>query len=584
MTKFTDSLMGREVKNKSAQSVSFTIGGAVFLMVILSALTIMVAVATVYSTYDDAEAVNVSGSMRMQSYRLAYDTETHASNINKHIQRFEVSLYSSSMQNLMQWNVPSDIQEDYQAIIERWQIMKNLLLTKQYVEYQQHVPIFVSRIDKFVLKLQLNTEKKLLDMVVFCGFGLTCIILISLVIMRFVRLKVLHPLQALVRASRKVESQNFDVVLNDSVDNELGAVASTFNGMTRKLKDHYERLEAMVEHKTEELRHANSSLTVLYKSTQQLSASRLSPAHFQQIIDNMSSIDNIEAVKLIIDDSAGQPTELVSGEISKGAWVDKALILDEVRLGSLRLQITSQFSEQELIDNMSYILARGIYYNQAQKKFEQLLIYGERSAIARELHDSLAQSLSFLKIQTSLLKRSMKQEGPADNMPKSSIIVQEIDDGLREAYTQLRILLSTFRFSIDEANFSDALNVLLEKLQTTTDAEIEVENKLSSILLEAHQQVHLLQIIREATNNAIKHANSTLIRVQCLQNKEQITVSITDNGCGFDTDIEKTGHYGLSILNERSQYLNGKLTIDSEPNQGSTIRITFNCKDESDSE
>ncbi|CAM4106831.1 nitrate/nitrite two-component system sensor histidine kinase NarQ [Vibrio neonatus] len=553
-------------------------------MVILSALTIMVAVATVYSSFDDAEAVNVSGSMRMQSYRLAYDTETHSEEIAKHIDRFEVSLYSSSMQNLMQWNVPTDIQQDYQSIIKRWQIMKNLLLTQQYVEYQKHVPIFVSRIDKFVLKLQLNTEKKLLDMVVFCGFGLTCIILISFVIMRFVRFKVLHPLQALVRASRKVESQDFDVVLNDSVDNELGAVAATFNGMTRKLKDHYERLEAMVEHKTEELRHANSSLTVLYKSTQQLSASRLSPAHFQQIIDNMSSIDNIEAVKLIIDDSAGQSTELVSGEVSAGTWIDKALILDEVRLGSLRLQITPQFSEQELIDNMSYILARGIYYNQAQKKFEQLLIYGERSAIARELHDSLAQSLSFLKIQTSLLKRAMKQEGPAEKMPKSSIIVQEIDDGLREAYTQLRILLSTFRFSIDEANFGDALNVLLEKLQTTTEAEIEVENKLSSILLEAHQQVHLLQIIREATNNAIKHANSTLIRVECLQNEEQITVSITDNGCGFDTSLEKTGHYGLSILNERSQYLNGKLTINSEPNKGSTIRITFNCKDESDSE
>ncbi|GAD79916.1 nitrate/nitrite two-component system sensor histidine kinase NarQ [Vibrio ezurae] len=572
------------MKSKSAQSVSYTIGGAVFLMVLLSALTIMVAVATVYSSYDDAEAVNVSGSMRMQSYRLAYDTETHLKEIDNHIERFERSLYSPSMQNLMRWNVPADIQQDYQGIIERWQIMKQLLLSEQYVEYQKHVPIFVSRIDKFVLKLQLNTEKKLLDMVVFCGFGLVCIILLSLVIMRFVRLKVLHPLQALVRASRQVESQNFDVILNDSVDNELGAVAATFNDMTRKLKDHYERLEAMVEYKTEELRHANSSLTVLYKSTQQLSASRLTPAHFQQIIDNMASIDHIEAVKLIIDDSAGQATELMSGDSSQGMWQDKALILDEVRLGSLRLQVTEAFAEQELIDNMSYILARGIYYNQAQKKFEQLLIYGERSAIARELHDSLAQSLSFLKIQTSLLKRTMKQEGPVDKMTKSSVIVKDIDDGLREAYTQLRMLLSTFRFSIDEANFGDALNVLLEKLQTTTDAEIEVENKLSSILLEAHQQVHLLQIIREATNNAIKHANATVIRVECLQHVEQISVAIIDNGCGFDTNIEKSGHYGLSILNERSQYLNGQLAIESEPKKGSTIRITFNCKDELDSE
>ncbi|MEZ9926664.1 nitrate/nitrite two-component system sensor histidine kinase NarQ [Vibrio breoganii] len=572
------------MKKRTTQSVSFTIGGAVSLMVILSALTIIVAVATVYSSFDDAEAVNVSGSMRMQSYRLAYDIETDSPETIGHIEQFETSLFSPSMQNLIRWNVPTDIQEDYQSIVDRWHVMKDLLLSGRYPEYQQHVPVFVSRIDKFVFKLQLNTEQKLLNMVVFSGFGLTCIILISLVIMRFVRLKVLQPLQSLVNASKEVESQNFNVVLNESVNNELGAVASTFNGMTQNLKNHYQRLEATVESKTEELRHANRSLKVLYKSTQQLSASRLAPAHFQQIISNMSTVENVDAVKLIIDDSAGQSTELIAGEVVVDEWQETPLILDEVRLGSLCLQTTPQFAEQELIDNMSYILARGIYYNQAQKKFEQLLIYAERSAIARELHDSLAQSLSFLKIQMSLLKRSMKKEGSIAEMPKSSAIVQEIDDGLREAYTQLRELLGTFRFSIDEANFGDALNVLIEKLQTTTDAEIHVENNLSSIQLQASQQVHLLQIIREATNNAIKHAEASILHVQCLQEGDQITVAIIDNGQGFDTEIEKADHYGLSILNERSQYLNGKLTITSEPSVGSTVQITFTCKDESDSE
>ncbi|CAM3105080.1 nitrate/nitrite two-component system sensor histidine kinase NarQ [Vibrio rarus] len=572
------------MKNRTTQSVSLTIGGAVCLMVVLSALTIIVAVVTVYSSFDDAEAVNVSGSMRMQSYRLAYDIEADREKTLQHIEQFERSLFSPSMKSLQSWNVPADIQSNYQTIVNRWQVMKQLLLSKQYDEYRQHVPIFVSRIDKFVFKLQTNTEHKLRNMAVFSGFGLTCIVLISFVIMRFIRFKVLHPLQALVDASRKIEAQDFDVVLNDAINNELGAVASTFNGMTRKLKDHYDRLEAMVEHKTEELRHANRSLKVLYKSTQQLSASRLTPTHFQQIICNMSTVENIAAVKLIIDDSAGKATELVAGQVSDAPWHEKVLILDGSRLGSLCLQMTPQFTEHELIDNMSYILARGIYYNQAQKKFEQLLIYAERSAIARELHDSLAQSLSFLKIQMSLLKRSIKTESSMNGMPKSSAIVHEIDDGLREAYIQLRELLSTFRFSIDEANFSDALNVMLEKLQSTTDAEIQVENTLSSIHLQASQQIHLLQIIREATNNAIKHAEATILRVRCEQEGDQISVAIIDNGRGFDTEIKKADHYGLSILNERSQYINGQLTISSEPNVGTTILITFLCKDESDRE
>ncbi|OBT15501.1 two-component system sensor histidine kinase NarQ [Vibrio sp. UCD-FRSSP16_10] len=577
------------MKKNTVHSVSTTIGGAVSLMVLLSAFTIMIAVATVYSSFDDAEAVNVSGSMRMQSYRLAYDAQINVKELPQHIEEFEASLFSPSMQDLIRWTVPIDIQNDYQGIVQRWYVMKELLLTEQYAEYQQYLPMFVSRIDDFVLKLQLNSEHKLLKLLVFSAFALTCIILISFVIMRFLRFKVLFPLQALVEASRKVESQDFDVVLNDSVNNELGAVASTFNGMTKTLKDHYTRLEATVENKTEELRHANRSLRVLYESTQQLSASRLSSVQFQQIINNLATVDNIEAVKLVIDDSAGQATQLISGDATFDSYLEKPLILDGVKLGCLyiqinKLQINEQFVEEELVDNMSYILARGIYYNQAQKKFEQLLIYAERSAIARELHDSLAQSLSFLKIQMSLLKRSLKSEGKIEEMPKSSVTVQEIDDGLREAYTQLRELLSTFRFSIDEANFGDALTVLIEKLQATTRAEIHVDNKLSSMQLQASQQVHLLQIIREATNNAIKHANATLLLVECVQNGDQITVSIKDNGCGFDTSIEKAEHYGLSILNERSQYLNGKLTVISEPNLGTTIQITFNCKDESDSE
>ncbi|GAM68533.1 nitrate/nitrite sensor protein [Vibrio sp. JCM 19236] len=262
-------------------------------------------------------------------------------------------------------------------------------------------------------------------------------------------------------------------------------------------------------------------------------------------------------------------------------WSNMPLELDGLVLGTLGTQLAPDFTEQGLLKNMSQILARGIYYNQAQKKFEQLLIYTERGAIARELHDSLAQSLTFLKIQMNLLKRQLKK---APSSEQANQVVEEIDAGLKDAYTQLRSLLTTFRLSIEEANFGEALNVLMEKLQTNTSARIEIENHLSSLQLQAQQQVHLLQIIREAVNNAIKHADAEEIRINCIQDADFIEVSVTDNGVGFDTSHEKAEHYGLGIMQERAQYLKGELSISSEPGKGTQVRVVFNCEGQLDSE
>ncbi|WP_261817700.1 nitrate/nitrite two-component system sensor histidine kinase NarQ [Vibrio gallicus] len=560
----------------NTNSVAFTIGGAVSLMVLVAVSTIAIAVTTVYSSLDDAEAVNVSGSMRMQSYRLAFDVITHSNQLDKHIVEFEHSLYSPSMKSVNHWMTPLAIRDDYNNLIARWLEVKSLMQSDNKQNYSGEVSEFVTLIDRFVLKIQHYSERKLLNMVVISLFGITVIMLLSFVIMRFVRVKVIQPLEAMARASRAVEANNFEVKLNESLSNELGTVAATFNGMTNNLKNQYTRLEAAVDAKTEQLHKANNSLQVLYQSSQQLSVARITPEQFKHILSNLASVESVYAAKLVIDDAAGQAVEFIEGQPRSIKWQHTRLEIDGIRLGSLGIQTSPRFSEQDLVKNMSQILARGVYYNQAQKKFEQLLIYTERSAIARELHDSLAQSLSFLKIQMSLLKRHLSHSSENGQIAE---VVEEIDTGLKEAYTQLRSLLTTFRFSIDEANFGEALHVLMDKLQTHTSASIEITNHLSSLQVQAQQQVHLLQIVREAVNNAIKHAHAKTISINCDQYDQLIEVSIADDGVGFDSGLDKAEHYGLSIMRERAQYLNGKLTIKSEPGTGSQVTVVFNCED-----
>lgn len=102
---------------------------------------------------------------------------------------------------------------------------------------------------------------------------------------------------------------------------------------------------------------------------------------------------------------------------------------------------------------------------------------------------------------------------------------------------------------------------MVEQLGEQTEAELTLDNELLSVELDAHQQVHLLQLIREATLNAIKHANATAIHIECKEANNWVTIAITDDGEGFDSSSSKLNHYGMTIMQERAARLNGDLSV-----------------------
>jgi two-component system nitrate/nitrite sensor histidine kinase NarQ len=334
-------------------------------------------------------------------------------------------------------------------------------------------------------------------------------------------------------------------------------------------------LEQAVNEKTHKLQHANQSLGVLYKSSQELTASRITQDNFQAILTQIVNIEGIKSAKIEISELGEKNTELIAGEICDDYNKKKPFELDGVHLGFLYWQSGLPCPDQALIDNFVQILSRAIYYNQAQRQAEQLLIMEERATIARELHDSLAQSLSYLKIQVSLLKKVLAKQEPNELTDKTNQVISEIHSGISAAYTQLRELLTTFRLTITEGNFGHALQEMLSQLEQQTDAEIQLLNELSSIELDAHQQVHLLQLIREATINAIKHASASKIEVKCLEQQNTVTVSIVDDGVGFDKNVEKLNHYGTTIMQERASRLNGDLQITSSKHNGCAVTLTY---------
>jgi two-component system nitrate/nitrite sensor histidine kinase NarQ len=181
-----------------------------------------------------------------------------------------------------------------------------------------------------------------------------------------------------------------------------------------------------------------------------------------------------------------------------------------------------------------------------------------------------------LKIQGSLLKRGMKTLPELDSEQPIHSVISDIDKGLSDAYTQLRELLTTFRLTIREGNFAQALQAMISELSVQSPTQIELDNQLSSLTLDAHQQVHLLQLIREATLNAIKHAEAGKIKIHCSETSEQLTVSVIDDGKGFCQAQSEMNHYGMAIMQERAERLGGMLSIDSLPDHGCAVTLVYN--------
>lgn len=549
--------------------VSTSLARAFFYIMLLSLLSTGVALLTLASSLRDAEAVNIAGSLRMQSYRLGYELQANDPQLESHRQQYETALNSPVLLLLNRWYVPTEVRERYAALHQNWQEMNQRMLARDLPWYQSHISGYVQQIDLFVLALQHYAERKVILVVLTSLFGFMAIFTLVFFTLRRIRQQVVEPLSKLVRASRSIEQQQFDYPpLNTELDNELGLLGRAFTRMSSELQKLYRSLEENVREKTLSLQEANRMLGVLYNCSQALNVSTIDQHCFRRILQIIRQHEAIGAIEMEV----GSHWRLSEGDTDAiTPWHTLPLTMQETIFGQLRWQAQGKNPSPQLMESVANMLGRGLYFNQAQKHYQQLLLMEERATIARELHDSLAQVLSFLRIQLTLLKRAV----PSDNH-KAQQIISDFDRALNDAYRQLRELLTTFRLTLQQADLPSALQEMLEPLRGQTSAVIHLDCKMSPLALDAQQQVHLLQIVREAVLNAIKHANASEISVSCLTSPDgNHTVYIRDNGSGIASLHEPDGHYGLNIMHERAERLGGVLTISRPVNGGTMIGISF---------
>ena len=209
---------------------------------------------------------------------------------------------------------------------------------------------------------------------------------------------------------------------------------------------------------------------------------------------------------------------------------------------------------------------------------KRLSIYRERSLLSHELHDSLAQTLASLKFQIRTLDNSFKQ----NDRTATSKEIDQLKNGLDEAYTELRELIAHFRAPFDERGLISAIEKAIHQFRESTDISIYFQNEWKEQKLSSIYEIQVLRIIQESLANIKKHSQARSVRIMLSYDQDgKHNVLIEDDGVGISDPVlggNPGEQIGLTIMKERANRLGGSLDIESEQGEGTQIKLSFALK------
>ncbi len=604
-------------------------GLAMGVITVLAVAGMASAVYMARSTHGEAGAVNLAGSLRMQSYRIAatLETDTHinpdaAEEVNALTLEFEQRLSSPALANVIASTDRHSLQQVYLHIKQRWQrSMRPMIqaylqqivspapgldLKASSAGFHKLVASFVDDIDHMVQLLEEDAESKIHMLGLIQGISLMLTLMVAVITLYLLYTDVLSPLHELLKSAERAGRGDFSVRVGHTGSDELGRLGQAFNTMAADLSNMYGALEARVAEKTEALTRRNRSLELLYKASQRLTETPVSDTTYKELLDEISGVLGCEAITLCLSEENKQRAYPVARigpsppmcrdercDICLGNGLTRVLgnsehggnddilsiaVKDEendygVLLVTHRQGDAFQAWQTQVLETLGKHIGISIGVARRVTQRRRLALLDERSVIARELHDSLAQSLSYLKIQVTRLYLLRESNADARQMDE---VMSELKEGLDEAYRQLRELLTTFRLQMDGRGLAVALSETVSEFNTRGEVEILLNNQLKGASLSVNEEIHLLQIVREALANVLHHSNATRaeLNIQSLDD-DGILLSVEDNGIGIPSKAERTNHYGLAIMHERANSLNAELTITHRTEGGTRVSLRF---------
>ncbi|NIP23273.1 MAG: histidine kinase, partial [Phycisphaerae bacterium] len=199
----------------------------------------------------------------------------------------------------------------------------------------------------------------------------------------------------------------------------------------------------------------------------------------------------------------------------------------------------------------------------------ELAIAKERTRLARDLHDSVAQTLYGLTLQAEAASRKLTA-GKSEEVKR---YLNEIQSDAQQTLQETRLLIFELRPPIlERSGLAAALKARLETVEARSGLEMHLDvEEITGLIPEV--ETGLYRIAQEALNNAARYANADQLNVFLAQKNGVVILEIADNGIGFDISAVPAGSVGLQGMAERVEQMNGRLTIETSPNQGTKIHV-----------
>jgi PAS domain S-box-containing protein len=204
-----------------------------------------------------------------------------------------------------------------------------------------------------------------------------------------------------------------------------------------------------------------------------------------------------------------------------------------------------------------------------ERKARAAALEKERARIARDLHDSLGQSLTYLRLK-------LDEFTSTNSLPEIRPIrpqLTRMQDVANEAYELVRGLLAAARPS-NSTDLATALQAQAQSARNRARFKVNFIKEGQPRPLSPIVQHQVLYIFQEALNNVVRHANARRVDFKLVWAEDILTIILADDGCGFDPNtFLAEGHFGLTIMQERAEEINGFLSITSRPTAGTELTL-----------
>ena len=209
-----------------------------------------------------------------------------------------------------------------------------------------------------------------------------------------------------------------------------------------------------------------------------------------------------------------------------------------------------------------------------RRRIEREAIIDERRRIAREIHDGVAQSLSYLNLQTKLVSDSVS----AQDTVKALTELGDIRKVVQDTYEDIRESIDQLSTEIKNLPIIPALANYVREFGANNGIKVQFDAPKGFPNLSPVAELQLLRIVQESLTNVRRHAQASEVRVKLENTRDAVEMIVKDNGQGFTlADLEKAppGYHGLNIIRERAEGLGGSLDIATAPGEGTEIKVSL---------